>query len=243
MGVGTSESGASVPGVPTAPSASAPRPAPATPTTLYARLRADILAGSFAAGSVLQETHLTARYGVSRTPIREALVRLEQDGLVERASRGLRVRSGTAEDVLEIYEARIALEGVAAASAAARRSDLELARLERLHTMSCATADGAEARRLNALWHEELWASGRNATVRALLVRLTAQLRIYDGVRVESEEDLLATRAEHEEVMAALRSRDPERARLAVVGHLERSREIRLRLFTDALDLPRREQT
>ena len=75
----------------------------------YERIRADILAGRFEAGAALLETVLAGQYGVSRTPVREALARLEQDGLLLRVVRGYRVRSGTAEDVLEIYEARIAL--------------------------------------------------------------------------------------------------------------------------------------
>ncbi len=197
----------------------------------YLRLRGDVLEGLFPAGALLQETALTARYGVSRTPIREALARLEQDGLLDRAPRGYRVRSGTAQDVLDIYEARIALEGVAAASAATRRSELELARLDGLHTASRESTDPLEVRALNSRWHEELWRASGNATVRGILVRLTAQLRIYDQHRAEDETDQRQTRGEHEDVMAALHTQDAERARAAVAEHLVRSRDLRLRSF------------
>lgn len=197
----------------------------------YRRIRQDILDGVFSAGTVLHETALTDRYGVSRTPIREALARLEHDGLLDRAARGYRVRSGTPEDVLDIYDARIALEGVAAANAAARRTELELARLEGLHAQARATDDLALERRLNSAWHEELWAAAHNATVRSLLSRLTAQLRIYDHHRVEDEADLTQSLAEHEEIMTALRARDPEAARAAIGSHLDRSRDLRLRAF------------
>jgi DNA-binding GntR family transcriptional regulator len=196
----------------------------------YADLRRDVLDGVFAPDDLLQESPLAARYGVSRTPVREALARLEQDGLLERAPRGYRVRSGSPEDVLDVYDARTALEGVAAASAADRRTALELARLESLHA-DAEHADPEEQRRLNLLWHEALWAAGHNATVTGLLHRLTAQLRIYDGTRTEHADDLAATRVEHAAVLDALRRRDPDAARTAVAVHLERSRDLRLRAF------------
>ncbi len=199
-------------------------------TPHYAELRRDVLDGTFAPDDVLVEAALAARYGVSRTPVREALARLEQDGLLERAPRGYRVRSGTPEDVLDIYDARTALEGVAAASAAVRRTELELARLESLHE-DAAHADPDEQRRLNTLWHEALWVAAHNATVTGLLVRLTAQLRIYDGARREAADDLAASRVEHGAVLDALRVRDAEAARVAVAAHLERSRDLRLRAF------------
>jgi DNA-binding GntR family transcriptional regulator len=64
-------------------------------------LRADVLSGKFAPEEVLLETVLARVYGLSRTPVREALGRLEQDGLLERGTRGYRVRSGTPQDVLD----------------------------------------------------------------------------------------------------------------------------------------------
>lgn len=201
---------------------------------LYLRLRADVLDGVFPAGAPLQERALTERYGVSRTPVRETLARLAQDGLLERVGRTYRVRSGTAEDVLDIYEARIALEAVAAATAATRRTRLELARLERLSRAAAECADPDEERRLNALWHEELWLAAHSTTVRDLLTRITAQLRIYDRGRTEHEADLRETRAEHGAVMVALRDRDAGAAAAAVRAHLERSRDLRLDSFADA---------
>lgn len=197
----------------------------------YRRIRQDILDGAFPAGTVLHETALTERYGVSRTPIREALARLEHDGLLDRAARGYRVRSGTPEDVLDIYEARIALEAVAAANAATRATELELARLEGLHAEAGATADLAAVRRLHSAWHQELWAAAHNATVLSLLTRLTAQLRIYDSHRSEDPTDLEQSHAEHEQIMAALRSRDAAAARSDIGAHLDRSRDLRLRAF------------
>lgn len=197
----------------------------------YQRLRRDVLDGAFPEGTLLQETALTERYGVSRTPIREALARLEHDGLLDRAQRGFRVRSGTAEDVLDIYEARIALESVAAANAAARHTELELVRLQTLQQEAASARDHATERALNSRWHTQLWEAAHNGTVRELLVRLTAQLRIYDTDRVESAEDLAQSRVEHQAIMAAIRDRDAAAASAAIAAHLDRSRDIRLRAF------------
>ena len=205
---------------------------------VYRRLRSDVLAGVFSAGELLYETGLTDRYGVSRTPLREALARLEQDGLLERASRGYRVRSGTPQDVLDIYQARTALESVAASNAAARRSALELARLAELTKAARQSTDPATERSHNAAWHELVWEAGHNPTVRDLLVRLTDQLRIYDGRREEQVSDLHATRDEHAAVLAAVRSGDGEAAARAMNGHLSRSRAVRMEAFVHAQTLP-----
>ncbi|MCW5954497.1 MAG: GntR family transcriptional regulator, partial [Propionibacteriaceae bacterium] len=110
----------------------------------YLQIRDDILKGVFPVGERLLETTLAARYGVSRTPVREALVALQQDGLIERMKDGFRVRTGTPEDVIEIYEARIALESAGAAAAARRRSDLDLARLGALHERAGSVTDTRE---------------------------------------------------------------------------------------------------
>ncbi len=207
----------------------------ATSVRAYEILRSDILAGVFEPGTTLLETALAERYGISRTPIREALGRLEQDDLLERASRGYRVRSGTPQDVLDIYEARVALEAAAAAAAAARCTDLDLARLLHIHAVTGECTDPAETRELNSEWHLALWQASHNRTILALLTRLTAQLRIYDRGPHETAEDLRKTRLEHTQVLAAISARDPESARTHLTGHLARSRELRLAQFAQSV--------
>ncbi|MGD0557764.1 MAG: GntR family transcriptional regulator [Streptosporangiaceae bacterium] len=200
-------------------------------TSCYEQIRADILAGRFEAGAALLETVMAGQYGVSRTPVREALARLEQDGLLRRVIRGYQVCSGTAEDVLEIYEARIALESGAAFAAARRRTDLDLARLRHLHGGVSATRDS------HSEWHVALWRAAHNATIEFLLTSLTTRLRIYDsGSRPPADEtaaaaEIEASQAEHDKVLAAIVAQDAPAARDALAAHLERSRDLRLAAF------------
>ncbi|MDP9829085.1 GntR family transcriptional regulator [Kineosporia succinea] len=199
-----------------------------TPGTLFELMRSDILAGEFGATALLQELPLAERYRVSRTPVREALARLEHEGLVEKTGRGHRVRAGTAEDVLEVYEARIVLEGQAAASAAERRSELDLARLQHLHAQ---VLSGEAERSAHSSWHATIWRASHNRTIEELLHRLTAQLRIYDRGTQETPHDLEQTRTEHEAILSAVRERRPSDARDAMTAHLTRAREVRLHRF------------
>jgi GntR family transcriptional regulator, rspAB operon transcriptional repressor len=90
--------------------------------TAYDELRAGILSWDLAPGTVLAEVELSARLGLSRTPVREALARLASDGLVEPlGGRGLVVSDVSAENVVELFELRQALEAQAASLAAVRR--------------------------------------------------------------------------------------------------------------------------
>ncbi|MBM9466691.1 GntR family transcriptional regulator [Nakamurella leprariae] len=201
---------------------------------LYLQLRQDILDRKVVHGELLLETTVGSRYGVSRTPVRAALVRLEHDGLVERATRGYRIRTGTAEDVLEIYEARIALEGVTAAAAALRRTDLELARLQHLQAESEAAEDAVECNALHRQWHEVLWEAGHNRTIADTLVRLCAQLTLVEDAPILAREELEASSAGHREIVVAIEERDADRAGRALTDHLTRTRDIRLADFARA---------
>ena len=87
---------------------------------IFANLESDILSGVYPRGSVLTEVSLSEELGVSRTPVREALKRLEQEHLVEECGKGLLVLSITEEDARIIYRIREKVEGLAAAACAAR---------------------------------------------------------------------------------------------------------------------------
>jgi DNA-binding GntR family transcriptional regulator len=201
-------------------------------TDQYLRIRDDILNGVFPHGQRLLETALAAKYEVSRTPVREALVALQQDGLIERVDNGFRVRTGTPEDIMEIYEARIALESVAAAAAARRGTELDQARLSAAHEGAVAAAHGGNERgahECNSDWHVALWQAAHNSTIAATLNRWSAQLRIYDQGPPAPADDLAITDREHGEIMQAIIAGDAEKARQAMTAHLERSRQLRLR--------------
>lgn len=226
---------------------SAPDPEPTAPSAeqvpygseLYWRVRRDVMDGRFPPGSPLLETALSSDYGVSRTPMREALGLLEHDGLLERAPRGFRVRSGTAEDVVEIYEARIALESEAAASAALRATELDLARLRHQHEVILAAGDeGAVARAASFRFHELLWQAAHNATITDLLVKLTARLRIYDSGPPSPFGGVDPLREEHEHILGALHDHAPDRARDAARAHLRRSLEQRINTLVGNDDGP-----
>jgi DNA-binding GntR family transcriptional regulator len=197
-------------------------------SSLYAQLREDILSGHFAVNAPLLETSLARDYGFSRTPVREALTLLEHDGLLQKAHPGFRVRSGTPQDVMEIYEARIALESAAAQNAAGRRTELDLIHLGHLQDRSVAATDPAETRDLHAEWHRRVWDAAKNSTITALMNRLMSQLSIYDQTLPLALDDFAITQGEHEEILRAIRDNDSTRAHESMTSHLTRSRDLRL---------------
>ena len=83
---------------------------------VFDRLESDILSGVYKRGEILTELKLCEALGVSRTPVREAMKRLEQEHIIEDCGKGMRVLSITAEDAATIYEIRSRVEGMAAAA-------------------------------------------------------------------------------------------------------------------------------
>ena len=100
-------------------------PGATLPGGAYERLKNAIITGELGPGTHLVESSLARLCQVSRTPVREALTRLEQDGLVHQGARGLVVRERSPEEILDIYETRIVLEATAARLAAERHTALD----------------------------------------------------------------------------------------------------------------------
>ncbi|MGH8994813.1 MAG: GntR family transcriptional regulator [Acidimicrobiales bacterium] len=204
------------------------------PTSVYDQLRRDILSGERPPGSALVETALADHYGVSRTPIREALSQLRQNGLVERNGRGLAVRKQSPEEILEIYEVRIPLEELAARSAAARRTEFDLARLARVHRdmQELETDDRAARATVNRAFHRQIWIAGHNRTLIDLLERINDQLHRHPesplGFPGRWEQVLL----DHEELIAAIDDQQPDLAGELAAHHMKAGRNIRLQMYS-----------
>jgi DNA-binding GntR family transcriptional regulator len=206
---------------------------------VYDRLRAGIVTGEYEPGAPLVELALAEHYGTSRTPVREALRRLEQDGLVERGDRGMRVRTRSPEEILEIYEVRIPLEATAAAAAAERRTDLDLMRIRRAEAQMAKTSSSNSntMASANRLVHEAIWAASHNGTIVDLLTRLNNHLTRYPATTLAVEGRWEEALRQHDEIITAIEKRDCDRAAELARVHMMRARDIRLQIYRDEVSL------
>ncbi|HTU29387.1 MAG TPA: GntR family transcriptional regulator [Solirubrobacteraceae bacterium] len=202
------------------------------------RLQRDILERRIGLGDHLAQDELCARFGVSRTPIREALARLAASSLVElRPNRGAIVRRPGRREIRELYELRAELEGFAAERAAARIDRPTLRRLERLQgdlaellrdqpwpnaadedRSAFAAALGAA----NDAVHDLVLACAENDALLQDAQRLRERFpKDYVTEAAGGADELLALNVtEHEEVLAALAAGDGQRARRAMTDHV-----------------------
>jgi DNA-binding GntR family transcriptional regulator len=209
---------------------------------VYERLREEIVSGRLASGAPLVEAAVAAHYGTSRTPVREALRRLEQDGLVERGDRGLRVRTRGPEEILEIYEVRILLEAAAARDAAERGGRLDLMRIGHARD-AMAAADPADRDAMvatNRAFHEEIWASSHNGTLVDLLTRLNSHITRYPATTLTSQGRWAEVLREHAGLVRAIEARDGDAAARIAGDHMAKARDIRLRMYGEELRRPGR---
>jgi DNA-binding GntR family transcriptional regulator len=199
----------------------------------YELLKQAILTGELQPGQPLIETALAEQYDVSRTPIREALTRLEQDGVVVRSERGLIVRMRSPEEILDIYETRILLEGRAAGIAAERHSRLDVIRLRRLagEMELVDTSDETAMARTNHEFHQALWLATHNEPMIDLLTRLDLHLGRYPATTLTQPGRWQETNAEHVLLVDAIERSDIPAAEAISTEHFTKARDIRLLLW------------
>jgi DNA-binding GntR family transcriptional regulator len=201
----------------------------------YEMLKQAILAGELKAGQPLVEASLATWCQVSRTPIREALRRLEQDGLIERGDRGLVVRERSPQEILDIYETRIALEATAGRMAAERRTDHDLRLLRRLHERSNEISDNniAAIVEANRQFHRTVWYASHNDSLLDLLERLDLHLARYPETTLAAPGRWQNACHQHELLVDAIEKRDSDGAYKIALEHFVDARDIRLTLFAD----------
>lgn len=201
---------------------------------VYNELRARIADGVLAPGTALGEVSLAAEFGVSRTPVREALSCLAWEGLLERTDRGMRVRTLDPEEILELYDVRIALERVAASGAALRRSELDLARLRRAADEMKALEEDAVDRRpaLAHALHFALWTASHNQTLIEALERIQVRVRGLASTTLHYPDRWRTVVRECDELVEAVAAREPERASEIVATHLTRARDLRVQIYS-----------
>jgi DNA-binding GntR family transcriptional regulator len=210
----------------------APTPPVRRPTP-YERIKEAIMTGELAEGQPAVETALAQWCKVSRTPIREALTRLEQDGLLIRSYRGLIVRERSPEEILDIYETRILLEASAARTAAARRSQLDVLVLRRT-AQKFSEIDSTDQVALttgNRDFHRTVWQSSHNESLIDVLDRLNSHLARYPATTLSQPGRWKEANAEHLAIVNAIEKQDLELAHELSAKHFTRARDIRLDIW------------
>ena len=188
-----------------------------------------IVAGDYPPGARLVETRIAHELGVSQAPVREALRDLEQLGcIVHEPFRGCSVRAFSAEELLEAFPVRAALEALAARLAAERISEDQLLGLDDLvETMRAAArrGDAHGQSQANASFHATIVRAAGNATLERQWSLLEPYSRTYISVSRPGL-DLLALSERHVPILEALRARDPEAAAAAMHRHLMDAAEL-----------------
>ncbi len=195
----------------------------------YGRLKQLILEGELPPGEPLVERTLAERLNVSRTPVREAIFRLEREGLIEAVDgKGAFVASYAIDDLIEIYQIREGLEPLAARLSCAHLTAADLDYHEKQIKRYRANPrlreqDPAKWLRLGWEFHRLFIHASKNARLIEMIERMQNQIELFRalGRSVVPRTDLHAAVDEHWEILTALRSRDAGRAEQAVRAHLQ----------------------
>jgi DNA-binding GntR family transcriptional regulator len=199
----------------------------------YRDLKAGIVEGRYRPGESLSEVSLAAEHGMSRTPIREGLARLWQEGYLERVvGHGYFVARVTVQQIHDTFDVRRLLEGAAAGRAAELASDAEI---ERLRALACVPIghgkDYRESEMANVQFHLAIAACARNSLALELIERCLAQVDRFMSLGVNFGKFTEDAAEAHQQIVEAISRHDAAAARSRMEDHLDCGS----RLMKDAL--------
>lgn len=192
---------------------------------VYDVLEESILSGRYPVGAALTELGLSADLGTSRTPVREALRRLEQEGLVHLIpNKGAVVVGITTDDLIDIYRIRMRLEGLAAARAAEKRSAEDAARLTEIVELSefyIARGDAARLRDLDSNFHDLVYLAGGSRMISSTLSHLHHKISRYRAMALGNPGRVVESVREHRAILEAILAHDANAADDLASRHVE----------------------
>ncbi|MEO9825840.1 MAG: GntR family transcriptional regulator [Paracoccaceae bacterium] len=197
----------------------------------YHRLLSAIQEGAFQPGDRLRETDLAERFDLSRTPVREALRKLEADGIVEHKARiGAVIRSLSHSEVVELYEMRLVLERTAAELAAAHAVAAEIDEMEDLNAaISEAKNNPEKAASINQSFHRCIYLAARNRFLVESARALNNALMLLGPTTLADSDRIKIVCRQHSDIIEAIRARDGEAAGASAEAHLQTSLRHRLK--------------
>lgn len=193
----------------------------------YDALREAIASGEFAGGQRLTEQMLSQRFGISRTPIRDALRRLEMEGLIAAGNgRGFRVAEWTGDEIDQVFTIRAMLESYAIERATRLATDAQIDELERLSEIMIARTPPRNEEDFNILsdanehFHKHIIEAAQSERLARLISMTIDMALVFRTYKMYSERDLQRSSQHHREMVEAMRARAPAWAANVMRSHL-----------------------
>ena len=195
---------------------------------VFEKLENDIIQGVYPRGEILTELKLVDQLGVSRTPIRDALRRLEQERLIEDTGKGSRVVGITEEDLEDIMNIRQRIEGLAAYYAAKNMTPEGLAELTHivdLQDFYYDMGDAEQLRQVDEQFHDLICYLSKRTVIMDTLIPLHRKTRRYRRISMEDWSRTVNTRKEHKAIFDAMASGDADLAESLMAKHIENAKK------------------
>lgn len=195
---------------------------------VFEKLENDIITGVYPRGEILTELKLVEHLGVSRTPIREALRRLEQERLIKESGKGSVVLGITLPDLMDIMDIRQNVEGLAAYYAAKNISEENLRELQhivQLQEYYRQQKDLDHVRQLDDRFHEAIYEGSGRTVIHDTLLPLHRKTMRYRKISIEDESRLRCSIEEHQQIFQAIAAKDQELAQKLTSRHIQNAKE------------------
>lgn len=197
-------------------------------TQVFEKLEEDIITGVYPRGEILTELKLVEQLGVSRTPIREALRRLEQERLIAESGKGSVVLGITMEDLVDIMDIRQRIEGLVAYYATKNLTPEgreQLQQISELQDFYFEKQDVENLRKMDDKFHDAIYQLSNRPVLRDALVPLHRKSQRYRKISIEDKTRLGKSVQEHKAIYNAIVSGDADLAAQLITAHIESARK------------------
>lgn len=195
---------------------------------VFDRLEKEILSGNYQRGEIMSEMKLVSDLGVSRTPIREALRRLEQEHLIEMSPKGILIVGVTEKDLEDIFAIRLRIEGMASREATLHMTDEQLAELREtleLQEFYVAKKNADNIRLMDSKFHQLIYRFSGSSVLNDTLMPLHKKTQKFRKKSVENESRAVHSASEHRAIYEAIAARDPDLAERLTIEHIQNAKD------------------
>lgn len=195
---------------------------------VFEKLELDIITGVYPRGEHLTELKLVEQLGVSRTPIREALRRLEQERLVADSGKGVVVLGITVDDLIDIMLIRERVEGLAAYYAAKNITEKgldDLRQISELQDFYYSKHDVEHLRQMDDAFHDAIYVLSNRTVILDTLLPLHRKTQRYRKISIENDDRLSKSMEEHKQIFEAIASGSPEQAETLMTHHIQNAKQ------------------